>query len=127
MESRPLIFQCVFTDEEFKKLEKIRDTLADLIFDIHEVSVSNFKLLPVKFEFTLLDFRDILIYRNAKGYKWNSYTLSIVLLKMDYIYEVLKDSTDIISNHICTVLQDEAVKLLEILATKYDEFQSRQQ
>lgn len=90
MSHLPLIFPVVLQPLHLQTIDKLRNSLADMIIEVNEISVCNRKLLGVELSRIALDFRELLSNSNSKGYKWNSYVLRMAILKLNYIYEVIK-------------------------------------
>lgn len=115
----PLIFPIVFSDDDFKTLDTFKDVLTDLITELNEISVCNPKMLGLGFYNVLQDLKEVIRYRNAKGYKWNSYLLRLILVKLEYVNEVLKDECAInarAANKVVIIWSD---ILLEMLCHKF--------
>lgn len=90
MSHLPLIFSVVLQPLHLQTIDKLRNSLADMIIEVNEISVCNKKLLGVELSRIALDFRELLSNSNTKGYKWNSYVLRMAILKLNYMYEVIK-------------------------------------
>lgn len=120
----PLIFSINFSEDQFNSLDMIRNVLTDLILDINEISVCNRKLLQVSLSQSVLDLKEIIMYINIKGYRWNSYVLRMTILKLTYIIEVLR--ADDREKH-CLILNDIEVcleGLTYILSSSFEEYQA---
>ena len=122
METTPLIFSINFSEDQFTSLDLIRNVLADAILDINEISVCNQKLLQVSLSQSVLDLKEIIKFRNIKGYRWNSYVLRMAILKLTYIIEVIILDDD--EKHLILIndLKEVLKGLLYILEISYKEY-----
>jgi hypothetical protein len=104
MPTIPLIFPCIFSDEQFKVLDHIRHELADHLITSHVITCYSPKSITHDLAQTIFDIREIMAYRNKRGYKFNSYVLRMAMLKLTFISETLSD-----------VHKQEAAQVIEIV------------
>jgi hypothetical protein len=124
MNSIPIIFQCVFSDEQFTQLREIKDELTDSIIELNDISVGNPRLLKLNLPFLLLDFKEMISYRNCRGYKWNSYILTLLICKLDYIVATVKESADLNSINLVDNYNNIVSSLKFIKSDCYNSYQS---
>lgn len=120
MSHLPLIFQVVFEESELKTIDSIRLSLADLIIEVNEISVCNRKLLGIELSRVVLDLREILSCNYRNGYKWNSYVLRMAILKLSYIYEVLKAEDCVKHSKLMISISKVYILLSEILVENFN-------
>lgn len=118
----PLIFPVIFSDEQFQKLDQIRNILTEMIIELNEISVCNRKLLQVDLSRSVFDINEIISYRNIKGYRWNSYILRMSILKMEYIIEVLSHEDQQKHLMLLSDLKNSQNSMLLILEQCFDEY-----
>lgn len=89
MEHSTLIFPIIFTDLEFDLITIERDRLADSLILLHELGQEHPSLLKTKIELAILDLNEIINRHNVTGYKWTSYVVSILLIKIQFLISIL--------------------------------------
>ena len=127
METTPLIFSINFSEWQFTTLDLIRNLLADIILEINEISVCNRKLLQVSLSQSVLDLKEIIKYRNIKGYRWNSYVLRMTIIKLTYIIEVLNAENHELHKGLIYELTECLHGLEFILNQSFEEYQAYQE
>lgn len=90
MEAKYLIYPCVFSEDEFNSLRSVESVVNELFM---EVSVKEQKLIENINHYlakALTDLKEIVNNKNCKGYRYNSYLLNMVELKLTYVYELMR-------------------------------------
>jgi hypothetical protein len=117
MEPNIFIFNCVFTDDQFQKLNLIKNECADSVIALNNIDFYKFKFPQLKILQLLRSLREIIDYRNTKGYSYQSYILQSLILEINYIINVLSRYSDEQSIDIHNKLQPIFFDLLDILET----------
>lgn len=120
MKSQFLIFDCIFNDQELSLLNREKYNLSDMLINLHSLSIGNTKLLSTKLELTLLDMRELVNYKNARGYKWNSYILAMLILKLEYLVNILEPLKEQAAQDLFLKMLDSYTTLSELFEIKAD-------
>jgi hypothetical protein len=119
MESTIIIYPMFLTDNEFYKLTLVKDSLTELEKSIIDISCDHSRLQGIRLVNCILDLGEIIKYRNIKGYKWNSYILSMIIIKLTYISKVIKDCKIVEAYQIAECSENNLLILTHIFESNY--------
>lgn len=121
MSNHFLIYPCVFNDQEYETLRTEFENCTNYLLKLNEITYLKPKFDAIRFPMLLLDFSEVLRYRNKRGYKFNSYILNMLILKIEYQITLLEKDDNLWITEIVHEMKETARKLTEILISKQDE------
>jgi len=123
MSTKFLIYPLCFDENDFQIFKEYRNKFTALSFDKLSCLVKCHRNVIYYLAKSIIDIDEILSNKNTKGYRYNSYLLNIIVLKLEYIVElmiyeknaILKDEIELI--RIC--IRD--LKLILVIHHDFDE------
>ncbi len=94
MASIYFIYPVVISDEHFSRLVKEIDVLQKTNFDLISDVKVNHKSMAIILAQAILDIEEVVTNKNTKGYRYNSYLLNMVNLKITFCIETLRAKHD---------------------------------
>ena len=124
METKFLIFPCVLTSEDITILKNVYQDFSELIIKLDSISELKPKFDKVRLTLVLFDLRELFLNENISGYRWNSYCLNMVIVKLTYHLSLLENNLELFYNGIMYEVNSVITAISQVLAAKYYEWQN---
>lgn len=120
-----LIFPCVLSDNQFDELRFAKEKLEEVlnfkaINDQKRVDKANYYVGQI-----IRDLSEIVSNHNSNGYRYNSYLLNMLCLKLSYVHELYQLINSENTGWVLILLSEINYSISVILETISNEHQSR--
>lgn len=123
METKFLIFPCVLTSQDQETIKQVYSDLGSIIESLQTISELKSKFDKVRLPLVLFDLREIISNLNINGYRWNSYCLNMILVKLTFYLQILEQSDKWKASYHVSDINAIIKTLSSILGAKYYEWQ----
>ena len=120
MKTHFLIFPIVFSDTDFETLTIQVITLKNLNFERLTSLIQCKQSIIYHIAHAVLDIQEILDNRNCKGYRYNSYCLNLSILKLTFVFELLKSKDLLLFREEISIIQSTIISLSSIITVNYN-------
>lgn len=123
METKFLVFPCPLTSGDIVILKDTFESLTDLILRLDKITELKPKFDKVRLPLVAMDLKEILHSSNYAGYRYNSYCLNMIIVKLAYHLSVLESAGSFMLDEIIIDCKSIMTTISAILQAKYYEWQ----
>jgi len=125
MNSNYLIYPCVLTNDQFEELRFVKEKLEEVlnfqaINDQKRVDKANYYVGQI-----IRDLSEIVSNHNSNGYRYNSYLLNMICVKLSYVHELYQIIASENIGWVIILLSETNYQISVILEATSNEHQSR--
>jgi hypothetical protein len=125
MNSNYLIYPCVLTNDQFEELRFTKEKLQEIldfqaINDQKRVDKANYYVGQI-----IRDLSELVSNHNSNGYRYNSYLLNMLCVKLSYVHELYQIINSESKGWIINLLSESNYTISVILEATNNENQSR--
>ena|SRR4030042_583446 len=121
--SKYLIFPCLLSDEEFITIKHQRDLVSKCVIEHLQVGMKQKENINYHLARVIIDIEEVVSNRNLHGYRYNSYLLNMIELKLIYIYELMRKlDHDVLMKEI-TIIAESCFIFASLIDSSYDSYE----
>ena len=122
METKFLVFPCPLYTSDIAILKDIFESLTDLILRLDSIQQLKPKFDRVRLPLVAMDLKEILNSSNPLSYRYNSYCLNMIIVKLAYHLSILEAATNLFVSELIVDIKSIMTSVSAILQAKYYEW-----
>jgi hypothetical protein len=118
--SKYLIYPCVLTDNDLELIKVQGINVSKCLIECSETGMKQKENINYHLTKVVMDIQEIVLNRNLKGYRYNSYLLNMIELKLTYVYELMRKLDSTILMREMSIIADSCFVFGLVLDSTYD-------